>query len=998
MATAKIKNTTSFARTGIVTLGVPFSRAYNLQESDTLVVSNAIAGVSDQEVQWYPQGVRWDNGAVKYARVSFRADLDANEEKTVGINRALTSTPIPFGLDTEALTGLLGTSISFTIQGTDYQFPIINFFTDPTLRIEGGQGNDHYGRYRYFTHLPENSNPQTKYLWMDLVIDLNAYSKYINFFVRFGYYRFYSGMSTSQGVDPLFSLSQPVLLRITGARSKIRWEDYKIPSIDQLSQTDRLYTLINPVGTDARLPMGISHCYKGVLCYGDTPTVAAELNNPILAMAEDWKYTYPITGVMPARPDYITSDQDALNRSNTLLNILQGPMQAIRAPYNWPTISTNPNNTQTGTHGLRDYAFGLRGWPFMSTTNYNWIPFLEFCTRQQATRHNWFYGTNGEPVPPDSLRYSGSNGCAIWNGTYFYLNGYFSLAGFSREIGTNDIPIAVGTYGSIYGPDKEHFTNKMFILQGLITMDWFSLEYAKMYSKYWIHANRSDSPSGSIASWGSPRATGRTYEVAAFLYEFYADSELKTHIQNRTTYNLAQPSSHFLNKTLYPGGTEIIRATQALTPCNQGACLNTLWHWRPWEEGASVLGTHLMSKCLLAENPSNTYGLRLAEISKDTSASILMKGGWLDGRTSATRRFLIFSFGSPAACNAFKAAIGPMAGQLPLTNLTTSGEGTIYMYYHNTEWGTGDYGMSRLIINLKNATGEFKTNDIIRLATGQQATIADVYDFWGGAKSRYLGDPSLSNWGRGATEEQEDILMVGGEDLGNFPTQFYPVSSTKYAYWYNTYKKVITASLPIARQAAQENYYADSNTEIVERATDYINYFGDSGLNTDNGDYQEELVCFAGYIQNNLFDVSITPVTATPIMAISSIPEATVVITPIEQANDVSVQCESSTVTIGTTDTGTSIVNSTGVRTNVPSTLITVRQFRTPPSISKEIEPQATNIYIDATNLPTVYTTSIAPGIRVLTFIYMGDPEPAPAVSAFVHETITEFQASDVAE
>ena len=996
MPTAKIKNTTAYARTGIVTLGVPFTRGFDLQDTETLVVNNALTGYTNQQVQWYPVGVRWDSGAVKYARVSFKADLTSEQEKTVSIGRSGTANTVPFILSTPALVGLLGTSISLTIEGTAYQFPVGDFFSNPSLKIEGAGAADHYGRYRYFTHLPANSDPKTKYLWMDLVIDLHSGLDYIPFFVRFGYYRFYSGMPNSQGVSPRFDITQIVQLRITGARSKIRWEEYKIPTIDELSSTDRRYNLINPTGTDTRFPFGCSHCYKGVLAYGSSDTISAELGEQILAMAEDWKYTYPITGIQPSRPSYITDDADALNRSNSLLNTLQSPVKAQRSPYNWPTTTNNPDCRQAGAHGARDYAYGLRGLPFMGTTNYNWVPFLEFCTRQQAVRHNWFYQDDGEPVTPAQYRASGTNGVAFWNGTYFSLNSYYSLAGFSREMsGDSDVPWAVGAYGAIFGPDKEHFTNKMFVLQGFVTMDWFSLEYAKMYSKYWIQANRNDSPSGSISSWGSPRATGRTYEVAAYLYEFYGDPELKTWIKSRTTYNLLQPSTFFLDKSVYPGGTEMIRATAAITPCGQGSCLNTLHHWRPWEEGACVLGTYLMAKCLLSEDPADTQGLRLLEMSRDTSGSILMKGGWLDGRTSSTRRFLTLSFPSSAACNTFKDAIGTMGAQQPLTNVSTGGTGTIYMYYHNPDGGTAEWNMSRLIVHLKNASGSFAIGNTIRLATGpvpgiSEPTVLSISDFAGGAKSRYIGSPSLSNWGIGHSESEEDELMPLGQDPGNFSTTLFPVSYTKYAYWYYLYTKVMSAALPIAREAAQQGFYADSNSAIISRATDYITWFRDSGFNTDNGDYQEDFLCFAGYLVPSLLDTSYASVVATPANGVLTLPAPTAVIQNNQSSADVSVTCSSSTLTVEATRVVTATTNGTAdVSVSCSGSRINVASKQTSASIWKSVTMSSSIITVDSQESISIYTTSSAPGVRVLTYIYLGEPE-AYVAPAFVHENPPE--------
>jgi hypothetical protein len=988
MATVKIKNTSSYDRTGVVTLGIPFSRGFNLQSTDTLVVSNALTGYTDQKVQWYPQGARWDTGAVKYARASFKTDLTSGQEKTATVLRSNNYTGIPFSINPSLITGFLGTLFEFTIQGRTFAIPMINVALN---LIEGGGTNDHYARYRYFTHLPDvGTDPQYKYIWVDLMVETHSLSNTLEFYFRFGYYRFYPTLPNASGVDPKLSLVSPVTLRISGPRSKIRWEEYKIPGISNVSTTNRVYTLINPsvLGKNS-LVAGQSHCYKGVLVFDSSTTSSADLDSQILAMAVDWNSFYPITGVLPTNPSYITSSSDALNRSNTLLNYMQNPVKNITDPYNWPTICNNPNTSDAGAHGQRDYAYGLRGWPILSTTNYNWIPFLEFCTRQQAVRNNWFYSTSGTPITPTELRQAGVR---IWNGTYFFSNNGETFCGFNRTLGDWDAPKAAPYGQAIWGPDKEHFTNKMFILQGFITMDWFSLEYAKMYSKYWIYANRTDnygSYPSAISTFGTARAAGRVSEIAAFLYEFYADSELKQWVKTRLDYNLTQPFTQLVNKTANPGGTEVIRAISIQDPCGQAACLNSLQHWRPWEEAQAVLGFYLLSKAILTETPTDTHGLRMREIARDIAASVLLFG-YVDGRPgSATRRFITLSFPTTAAKAAFEAGVGAVSNNIVATGLTSGANGTIYLYH--TDFDTGSVSSTMLRLYLKNATGTFVAGEQVRIFTGHQGQVHVIYPFSGGCKSRAVQSPS-AGYARNLTTSEEEALTYPGEDPNYAPPGF-PVGYLKYNYHYYLYSLNQIQSAVVAREAASASYYTNNNSTIITKANDLLNYFNTSGYNTDNGDFEESFLCFAGYLVQNLINTSQLYVNADVMTGSSSMPSVSITIDNPEISATVSAgatnaACESR----GAIATGTTVANAV---VSAATTMAAASGSQGAGKGGAIVVSSYTNAVLENQIIDSVFTTNIVPGRIVHTYIRFGtlDETEVPTDDIEVSNTVSPMDS-----
>lgn len=961
MATVKVKNTTNFARTGVVTCGIPFSKGFNLQPGDFLVVNNALTGFTDQKVQWYPQGARWDSGAVKYARATFKVDLGALEEKTVTVSRSSTYNAIPFTINNSIVTGVPGTSVGLYLQNIPEWMGTWEILNSAHL-IEGGGPEDHYARYKWFSHYNQSEpsvDPQRKYFWNDIVFDVYSGMDFLQFFIRFGFYRFFPNLTVPNGVDPVYTLTSAPKLGIYNARSKIRWEEYKIPVVNRWNSGGNVgaeYTLISIADTankQQKFAAGMSHCYKGVFAYGSSSTEEAELVDPILAMAEDWATSYPITGVMPSTPSYITSASDALNRSNILLNVLQNPIKAIAHAYNWPTTCNKPNTGFTASHGIRDYAFGLRGWPFLSTTNYNWIPMMEFTTRQQATKTNWFYGDDGNPIPPATLN---SNQAYIWNGTYFFLNNN-ARCGYTRGLTTSDVPNAAQqgftNAGEIYGPDKEHFTNKMFILQGLVTMDWFSLEYAKMYSKWWIYANNQNGP-GSIPSWGPSRATGRLLEVAAFLYEFGGDLELKNYVKTVIGNLIPATGSFLLNTTAFPGTPDTtVRAANVYNPCIQGACLS-VQHLRPWEETHCVLGMFVMAKCLLNENPSDTHGLFLRNAARDIAGSQAFCG-YVDFRPTSInnpsnrRAITVVDIDS----HTFMSQIGDMAGQQPAVGLSSGAQGTIYLCQTDAEY----LGQGSTRIYLKNCTGQFTAGETFRLATGHTATVHTVWTLIGN-QARATESP-INGWGRQLAEPEYEVLIPNAH-----PDT--PVGITKYLTLYHANNDTHAGPMMVAREAAREGYYGSSSTLVFNITSNILDNWINSTMYTDNGDFNESLLRYVGYFHPNLLSnsISISPSTlefrASAPAPTTSIANQIVTVTP-----------SSIDITLSTSSVLISITSASVVVTPTPN-LLTLSTQTVSVSASAVITATSNTLTLATQSVAYIQTVNESPGIRVTKYIEIG--------------------------
>lgn len=112
MPRVQLLNEVALQRTGYATLGVPFPKG-ELTTNDTLV---AIGATSQREkVQWYPQGARWPDNSVRFARCVFKADLGANASKEVDIVKSSVFDTTPgFSIPTSVLNSILNTQFRVT--------------------------------------------------------------------------------------------------------------------------------------------------------------------------------------------------------------------------------------------------------------------------------------------------------------------------------------------------------------------------------------------------------------------------------------------------------------------------------------------------------------------------------------------------------------------------------------------------------------------------------------------------------------------------------------------------------------------------------------------------------------------------------------------------------------------------------------------------------------------------------------------------------------------
>jgi len=1184
MATIKIKNVTSFARDGVVNVGIPFSKDDNIRPGDYLVVNGA-NGTVNQYVQWYPQGATWDNGAIKYVRAYFKTSLSSNEEKIATVTKSGTLGTQSLAVFDSSIPGLTATQFKFRISalgGANGVTPVyheepfnVTFGPELGWSLENDVGiYNPYWRQIYFKRL-NTQDPYLKQVWIQFVIELLDGVPYTNFFFRFGFGEVRSRKSNGQLFGPLLSnqglynrdgtpyivpnnQGQPVQatgpanyesetiepslwlnslpgygfqgdfnaiavqLDIEGCQSRIRAEQWKLENIQDLPSplVGRRYDLIRPYRNWAAVTpgswnatynpirpsskgqrlfmVGTSHCYKGVLCFDNSSTCQAELQNyvptttsstsssatfnitkasvfpianqyyapssQILAMAEDWKNFYPATNAQPPRPSYITSELDYFQRSSNLLATLAkaGPSNPNLVPsgftsnkkqaYNHAYLGPNIDTTDAGEHGTRTYAYGLRGFPFMQTTNYYWIPLLEYNTRQESIRPNWFLGNGtegqpiGKPLSPDFLRNGPGNAwqsggwIAYWNGTFYFADGY-RTGGYNRSPSTEDSTLA--EFGkTTWGPDKEHMTNNIILIQSLITMDWFGLEYADNHASHIIASQRTDNSVGansaSLNNWGVSRAVGRVSQMFAFLYEVTGREDVRYWAKRRLVDNIASlggstSDSAWLLTPANVGGIEKIRCATNNGPSEQGAGLNNsitlntpqARHWRPWEEGEVVLGFYVLAKCLLSKDPNDAEGLAYLRHSRDVAASIITHGvpdlreGPAPGDGSNRRnRYLLMTFPNTAQRWEFMKLLAPLVnGQtnrtffsstavssLPIVRGASSGaEGRVRLIYTD-----GEFNWNRnLTLWLTNASGTFVPGEIVQVTNNPGFTyVGTVYlnRTLQGYKCKTLNSPTRG-FGYDITEDEEDAIAF--QNQGGFNESILTDAQGAnlaggwngygyhgYTRYYHVYESVVAASHAIGKEAAQIGYYQNSaeypnaNAFILARA---ISYSEDQASRWDlafsstdyivdySRDINERYRCFVGYVNRALYEAGPAIVQAPVQTCFTSSPNPTVSIA--NQQINVTVNAPASTCTFIVETAGINIQTPISYEAR-PSGLDLLFDINRGPTtrLSTVRNTSSSSISFEPVLINGVYLTSVLPGRKTFVTIIMG---PVPVEPPF---------------
>ena len=250
-------NNTAYDRNTHVTLGVPFAEG-ELTTSDSLVVDGA---TSNREfAQWYPQGARWNDNSVKYARVTFPISISSSVEKSVILSKATNGTSssfsVPIQTDIDNTTIQLRmrlkrfylelgqitswgpspvanrTRITFSgiaIEAYDQNYP-------ETLERMGWLSNGTYFNSRLFnvgnTGAGVYSSSRIKTYWVDRnTIDLDVYDPAFTptltsqSYLQPGLWKFAAGASyTTIDCD----LSTATLVESGSDTSKIHYKRYKV--------------------------------------------------------------------------------------------------------------------------------------------------------------------------------------------------------------------------------------------------------------------------------------------------------------------------------------------------------------------------------------------------------------------------------------------------------------------------------------------------------------------------------------------------------------------------------------------------------------------------------------------------------------------------------------------------------------------------------------------------------------------------------------------------
>ena len=556
--TIRTVNKATVTRSDIITAGMPFDRGILWSESQILVADGAVS--APQKVQWSALPARYDDGSIKYARLSYRVDCSAGSgqgsslDSNIRIGGSYTSVPFTVSSAVSNALTLNGAVVLFTFNGINLTIP-----TASGTLIEGGGPEDHYARYRWFGRVPGATN-----IWVEFVWDVLSGLNHVKFWLRFGNSQMQRGWGLSS--SPLATtaqqiLSSPITLQIINCTPFLTFEKKtptdtsgpcEVAAVTSVTNGKR-YTIVDSgQSTHNRFPEGISKCVKGVMIFGSANnTATAEQVWPTLSIATNWHGRVPLNWSTNPRPSYITSDQVGIDYIENGHIPSYNSTFRVGQPYQRGVVG-NPSGGGTGTHGWNNANF----WSniMYQTFQSKWpgeLPYLEQSTRSSLSfrraTHLEFDGSYAllENYP----------GMGVWDGNIEYRSLLTQdNGGYGLGIASLQMPYDLSSGGVEWtGPDNQHMHLETELLIPLITCDYQLLALADDWSNWLCHVINSNHSSFSISvAINNPdRNYARTLMTVLAAYEVTKNESLFYHIKQRMDslyreiYEASQTSSNW---------------------------------------------------------------------------------------------------------------------------------------------------------------------------------------------------------------------------------------------------------------------------------------------------------------------------------------------------------------------------------------------------------------------------------------------------------------------
>jgi hypothetical protein len=501
MPSVQLLNPLNISRSlSYVTCGIPFAKG-ELLETDSLSVSGSTDDI--ERVQWYPQGARWSDNSVKYARCTFPTSIGASESKqvsvfkgTAGVTNRVYSVPALATAsisDTKVILSLTPKIPWYNTNTSSWDFRVespisveIDLIGDTPEVIEGGDSPyNHYIRTKYFKRLPPiGSNRRTDWtsthrMYIQLVVDTFSVTGLQRFWAKIGHslwelgnYRLGNGVDYGgqyrqsctffNSIDLKFeskSNSAAVLVNLhdkefqcfseTNGGTYFSYQLFKDLGIN-VSNYQNIYN-----STNSTLNLSLSYTdvfregqaagYEGGMDHSRSNSI--ELGDEVRAISMDWPGLWPPFGPVPRNPDWIADREEAIQRINEKLT-RDELKRTFSLPYQFSILG---QTCRPGAGGDQSEAFGTthgyymlyNGWPAFTSL-------MKWQTRMEWGRPSHYLYEDGTPLKASnhytSVVGSSANVILYFGELYGRSNDYGGISEYHSwgENNSNGYPALIG--------------------------------------------------------------------------------------------------------------------------------------------------------------------------------------------------------------------------------------------------------------------------------------------------------------------------------------------------------------------------------------------------------------------------------------------------------------------------------------------------------------------------------------------------------------------------
>lgn len=805
-------NDTVFARSDVVTLGVPFPKGKLTSTGQEIVAYGD--GSGQRRVQWEPLPTRWEDGSIKYAKVSFPITLTAGQalETNLRIGGPYSSSSYSPVLS-KTLNNI---NIDLLFNGTINTLNLNN-----SELIEGGGPQDHLSRYRLFGRIPTHPH-----IWYELIYDVFSNLQHSKFWLRYGNSYAERGYGLNQGPhanSALFSFGTNFVVRITGATPFLELETRApnntngpicVNGVTTLTN-GKQYTVSTVNSRDEYFGIGIVKCLKGTLVFnaGSYSSASAELNWPTTSAYRNWKGLQPIINNSNNLPSYLATESQRITSLRAATIPSQYSSLETQRPYQI-SVFGNKSSGATGTYGWR----GLTNW-----ANSIYYAF-EFGYPADLVYLNFAsYACLG--FRPYNMREA--------DGTYISLRNYPLMGMYDGNIDyRSNVSQDNAGYGltnpvnsrlpdSWQGNNHQHFQNDSEILLSLISCDYHLLELAKGMAGWCSIMSNPNHFNNVIKALTTPaREVARPLLTHSAIYEASNDNESLDNLIGRVRAHYTAMYETTTSSPIWSAagnpltGLDYVMFTTIGYEAGESSLPNNRTSVTYAWQFPFVVNAFYRIWLILKNKfgPLNADALKARKIAYDLAASNVLYHQHKVGYGSENNWQYISCDMSQAVPNDIlvnnNANYQSIAPGSTVVGLTSGATGTII----RTIGEIWDGHYADFLVG--SCVGQFVLNETVRVTSGSTQHTLPIRVI----NSGYIGCKAYHiNSNAPASTRQTPLTLSQLEEVELNPTSTFAdkVYPGKYYRTYWPYQLWQQTCATIAKQGIAEGYYTDGNSKTV---------------------------------------------------------------------------------------------------------------------------------------------------------------------------------------